>query len=93
MKQIKKSEKILKALANTKRLQILHLLDKSKELDIISITKVINLHYKTTAKHLDQLSAAGLIIKVRKGTWVKIIPNPRVKKLLVFIDNLDRRER
>jgi len=92
MKQVKKSEKILKALANAKRLKIINLLDKYKELDIGTISKLIDLHYKTTAKHLDNLASAGLIKKARTGLWMRNIFDPSIKKLLRFIESLDRRK-
>ena len=50
----KKKIKILKALANEKRMEILDLLEKNKDLCVFDIAKQIHLHFKSTSKHLQK---------------------------------------
>ena len=79
---MEKEEKILKALANKKRLEILKLLTKNSGLGVIEIAKEINLHFKSTSKHLQKLSEAGLVKSIREGVWVRYGPSKKVDQLL-----------
>ena len=58
---MKATEKILKALANRRRLMILKLLDKTTKLAVGDIAKEIKLSFKATSKHLGLLRAADII--------------------------------
>lgn len=54
-------EHVLKALANRRRLAILRLLKKRKELPVGEIADSIDLSFKATSKHLSVLTKAGLV--------------------------------
>ncbi len=79
---MKKEVKILKALANEKRLEILKLLDKHSGFSIIEIAEEINLHFKSSSKHLKRLSEAGLVKSNRDGVWVRFGLTEKVDQLL-----------
>lgn len=79
---MEKKVKILKALANEKRLAILRLLEKNPNLSVIQIAKEIDLHFKSTSKHLQKLSEADLIKNTRDGIWVRFKPTAKVDRLL-----------
>jgi DNA-binding transcriptional ArsR family regulator len=58
---MKELEKILKALANRRRLYILKFLDKQTKASVGQIAKEIKLSFKATSKHLGILRAADVV--------------------------------
>ena len=74
MKDIKKDnskdkelERIIKALANRRRLAILRYLKKGREVSVGDITEEINLSFKATSKHLAILAASQLVDRDQIG--------------------------
>lgn len=61
-------EKILKALANKRRLVILEYLKSNKEASVGDIARAINLSIKATSKHLSILSSLDILEKNQIGT-------------------------
>jgi ArsR family transcriptional regulator len=84
---MQKEVKILKALANEKRLEILKLLEKNPGQSVVEIAEEINLHFKSTSKHLQRLSEAGLVKSNRDGVWVRFAPTEKVDQLLKKISS------
>lgn len=64
---MRKLEKILKALANRRRLTILKYLKENKEAPVGEIAHEINLSFKATSKHLGVLSAVDIIEKDQRS--------------------------
>ena len=64
---MKKLEKILKALANRRRLAILKYLKENKEAPVGEIAHEIDLSFKSTSKHLGVLSAVDIIEKDQRS--------------------------
>lgn len=64
---MRKLEKILKALANRRRLAILKYLKENKEAPVTEIAREINLSFKATSKHLSILSAIDIIEKEQRS--------------------------
>ena len=60
---MKKVEKILKALANRRRLAIVKYLNKVRKASVGDIADEIRLSFKATSKHLVLLSSADIIEK------------------------------
>lgn len=60
---IKQTEKILKALANKRRLAIVKHLQKVRRASVTDIAKEIKLSFKATSKHLGILRNADLLEK------------------------------
>ena len=60
-KSEKELERTMKALANRRRLAILRLLRKEKEMTVGALADQIRLSFRSTSKHLFVLSNAGLV--------------------------------
>lgn len=71
---IKTIERILKALANRRRLAIVRHLKKKKEATVSDITEAIKLSFKSTSRHLALLSAADVVEKEQRGieVWYRL---------------------
>ncbi len=63
-------EKMLKAVANKRRLKILKYLDKNGLSNVGDISKSIKLSMKATSKHLQILSSVDLIEREQKALYV-----------------------
>jgi len=64
---MKKLERILKALANKRRLAILRYLKKEKEASVSAIADEIRLSLHATSKHLRILAAADIVEKEQRS--------------------------
>ena len=69
MKAFNRSTTILKAAANTRRLEIICLLLKNKELPVSDIADKIRLSLKSTSKHLQKLEQAGFVERKQRSLW------------------------
>jgi len=58
---MKDTEKLLKALANRRRLAIVRFLNKTGKASVGQVAKEIKLSFKATSKHLGLLSAADIV--------------------------------
>ncbi len=63
-------EKMLKAVANKRRLKILKYLDKNGLSNVGDISKFIKLSMKATSKHLQILSSVDLVEREQKALYV-----------------------
>ncbi|MEK9176953.1 MAG: metalloregulator ArsR/SmtB family transcription factor [Patescibacteria group bacterium] len=63
----KEMEKVMKALANRRRLLILKFLKKQKESSVGDIAEEIKLSFKATSKHLSVLSNAGIVDREQRS--------------------------
>lgn len=73
----KESERILKALANRRRLAIMKVLKKEKEANVSEIAGEIKLSLKATSKHLSILFAVDIVDKEQRSLqmWYRLSPN------------------
>ena len=67
VQKIKETEKVLKALANRRRLTIIKYIHTSKESGVGSIAENIKLSFKATSKHLGVLAAADIVDREQRG--------------------------
>ena len=67
MTDIKKFERVLKGLANRRRLAILKYLNGVKEANVAQISEVINLSFKATSKHLGILANLDILEKEQRS--------------------------
>ncbi len=67
---MKEFERILKALANRRRLEIVRHLKKNKEANVGAIAEAIKLSIKSTSRHISVLSSADTLEKEQRGTLV-----------------------
>ena len=63
----KELERIMKALANRRRLAILKFLKEEKETSVGDIAEEIRLSFKATSKHLGILSGAGILDREQRS--------------------------
>ena len=71
MQVLRGTEKILKALANRRRLSILKYIRKTGRVGVSSISEEIKLSFKATSKHLSILAAAELVEREQFGLRVE----------------------
>ena len=64
---MKELERILKALANKRRLAIVQYLKKNNEANVGDIAETIKLSFKATSKHLGILAAADIVEKEQRS--------------------------
>jgi ArsR family transcriptional regulator len=67
---MKETEKVLKALANRRRLAIIKLLNENKKVMVSEISRHIKLSFKSTSKHLANLRNASLVDREQVGLEV-----------------------
>jgi len=67
---MKQHEKILKALANRRRLEIIKYIKQKKEASVGDIAEHIKLSFKSTSRHLAILSGADLVEKEQRNVSV-----------------------
>ena len=77
----KQLEKVFKALANNKRLDILKYLSKEKSASVSDVAEEISLSIKSTSKHLAQLYAADFLARERKSGLTFYALNDTMGKL------------
>lgn len=80
MEDFKKLEKILKAVANRRRVAILAYLKQEKEVKVGDIAEHIHLSFNATSKHLGVLFAANLVDKDQRSLemWYRLSPNQHI---------------
>ncbi|OGI76522.1 hypothetical protein A3C67_01750 [Candidatus Nomurabacteria bacterium RIFCSPHIGHO2_02_FULL_42_19] len=64
---MKQYERLLKALANRRRLEIVKYLKKEKEATVGNIASHLKLSFKSTSKHLAILFAVDIVEKEQRG--------------------------
>ena len=71
---MKNLERLLKALANKRRLAIVAYLKKEKEAIVGDIAREIKLSFTATSKHLSVLAAADVVEKEQRGLqmWYRL---------------------
>ena len=66
---IKRAEKIFKALSDKNRLRILKILQRKQGACVCEIQYILTIGQSATSKHLRILEEAGLIFPERRGKW------------------------
>ena len=85
---MKQYEKVLKILANGRRLEILKFLKNKKESTVGSIASHIKLSFKSTSKHLGLLMSVDLVDKEQRSTscFYRISERvPTISKAVILI--------
>lgn len=77
--------KVLKALANYRRLDILLTLKKEKDLTVGDISEYIHLSFKSTSRHLAILAATSIIDKEQIGLEVYCKLSPDMPQLARYV--------
>ena len=82
---MKSLEKILKVFANHRRLLILTLLVKNKEMNVANIAGNLKLSFKSTSKHLSQLLSLDIVGKDQRGLFMYYNISKKHLPLVKFI--------
>ncbi|MCD6134680.1 MAG: winged helix-turn-helix transcriptional regulator [Candidatus Omnitrophica bacterium] len=69
MRTFNRSTAVLKAAANVRRLEIICLLLRNKELSVSDIADKVRLSLKSTSKHLQKLEQVGFIERKQRSRW------------------------
>ena len=87
--EINQAEKILKALANRRRLKIVKYLYQNKKATVTELAGHLKLSFKSTSKHLSVLKAANIIdseqVSLTKHYYFAVPIVPFVKNILLAI--------
>jgi len=85
----KELEKILKALANKRRIAILKYLRRADRASVGDIAREIKLSFRATSKHLSVLFSADILEKEQSGLtvcyFISKVKHPMVSKVLTII--------
>ncbi|MDO8624010.1 MAG: metalloregulator ArsR/SmtB family transcription factor [bacterium] len=66
----KEVERVLKALANRRRLAIIWFLKEAKEASVGEIAEEIKLSFRATSRHLNVLSGAGILDREQRSLQI-----------------------
>ncbi len=81
-------EQIVKGFANHRRIQIMHLLNKSPDLSVVDISEKLDIGYVNASDHVRKLALGGLVYKRNEGSAVRHTLTHRGKKVLMFCKTL-----
>lgn len=84
---MKETERVLKALANKRRLAIVKYLKKEKEAIVGDIARAIKISFKATSKHLSILSAADIVEKEQRSLEMWYKPSSNQHHIAKYISN------
>jgi len=77
-------ERIIKGVANHRRIEVLQLLAKKPELSVLEIADELRLDMKNAAQHIQKMAIAGLLMKRHEFNNVRHKLTPRGKSILEF---------
>ncbi len=89
MKKPRELERIIKGVANHRRIEILELIFKSPELSVMEISEALYINFKTASEHIRRLAIASLVIKRNEDTSVRHKLSERGKLVLKFLRTLE----
>ncbi|OGH12113.1 MAG: hypothetical protein A2776_03390 [Candidatus Levybacteria bacterium RIFCSPHIGHO2_01_FULL_40_10] len=82
-------ERIVRSFGNHRRIEILDLLDKSPELSVSEIAKILKINIQTSSEHTRRLTIAGLIMKRSQGKNIRHKLARRGINILTFLRTLE----
>ncbi|MEK7192491.1 MAG: metalloregulator ArsR/SmtB family transcription factor [Patescibacteria group bacterium] len=80
--------KIIKAMANPKRMEIVLHLEKRRVLNVSEVSEKLDLSFKSTSKHLHKLEEAGLIGRKKRMNMVYYFLSADLSKEVRDVINL-----
>lgn len=86
MKTSKQLERHFKGIANHRRIDILNLIAKNKDLTLLEISESLKCNNKTICEHTRRLVQAGLVNKKYRGREVWHFLSPYGEEILKFIE-------
>lgn len=85
MKTSKQLERYFKGSANHRRIDIMRAINKSSNIDLEQIAKILGCNIKTISEHTRRLEQAGLLNKKYQGRRVVHSLSPYGKKFIYFM--------
>ncbi len=82
-------ERIMKGVANHRRIEILELLSRKPELSVEEISESLRIGYQNASDHVRKLAIAGLVMKRNEGSAVRHKLTKRGEVMLVFCKRLE----
>ena len=89
MLKFRELEKIIRGVANHRRIQIIETLNRKPELSVFDISNELEVNYKTIAEHIRRLTITGLVMKRNEGSAVRHALTARGKSILMFLRTLE----
>ena len=87
MSNTREIEKVLKVLANKRRLEILLYLKRVREATVSDITDKIKISFKATSKHLAQLFNAGIVEREQRSLYMWYKLSSKQSSIVKYISN------
>jgi len=88
-KSYRQIERVVRGFSNHRRVQILDVLDKHPELDLMEIAGTCGILFRNASEHVRRLAVAGLVLKRPKGKRVLHALSPRGRSVLAFVRKLE----
>lgn len=88
VKNEREMERVLKALANKRRLAALHFVKTKKEVSVGDISEHLQLSFKATSKHLAVLFNAGIMDKEQRSVQMIFSVSPNLPEAAARILSL-----
>jgi predicted transcriptional regulator len=82
-------ERIIKGVANHRRIEILGLLDKKPELSLAEIAEETGGNFKTISEHVKKMAVSGILMKRSDGLSVRHKLTDRGKSIFKFLRILE----
>ncbi|MCI0619894.1 winged helix-turn-helix domain-containing protein [Candidatus Wolfebacteria bacterium] len=89
MKKPRDIERIIKGVANHRRIEILQLLAQKPELSVDEVAEELSINYKTASEHIRRTALAGLVMKRHDVNSVRHALTPTGKAILKFLRTLE----
>ena len=87
--EYKKLERIIKGIANHRRLQILELVEKEPELSVQEISDKLKSEFKNISAHINKMAIAGLLMKRSDSKSIRHKLTNRGNNILKFVRILE----
>jgi len=81
---------MMKGVANHRRVEIMHLLNKNPELSLIEISEILDINFKTASEHIRRLAIAGMVLKRNDFHSVRHKLTKRGLEVLKFLRTLEQ---
>lgn len=89
MKKTRELERIIKGVANHRRIQIMELIFREPELSVLDVSDKLGVNFKTISEHIRRLATAGLVMKRSDGTSIRHKLTVRGAIILKFLRTLE----
>lgn len=87
--ETRKLEKIVKGFSNHRRIEILALLDRKRNLSVMDVARELRVNFKTISEHIRRLTHAGLVTKKNMGAAVEHTVSKLGGYVLKFLRTLE----